>query len=743
VPEPRGIAIQSRVNLERLSADGSARASTGTITRFEVPTGPGVRVDTAGFSGLEVAGGYDSLLAKVITHVPTDDLTAAVRLADEALADFRIDGPASNVALLRAILARPELVAGTAGTSFVDTHLDELLPDEEPAAPVGSADEVRSPFTGTVVAVTAAVGDGVSKGSPLLVVESMKMEHVLVAPTSGAVAEIPAVVGQTLAEGEVVVRLVPDGTDSEVADDVVAVDPDHVRPDLAEVVERHRHGLDEARPDAVARRRRTGHRTARENIADLVDEGSFAEYGALTIAAQRQRRSLEDLIVNTPADGMVTGVGSINRDLVGGSRSRAVVMSYDYTVLAGTQGMINHKKTDRMLELAERQELPVVLFAEGGGGRPGDTDTAHVSGLDVRTFTSMGRLSGLVPTVGVVAGRCFAGNAALLGCCDVIIATRDANIGMGGPAMIEGGGLGVFTPEEVGPTSVQVPNGVIDVLVDDEAEAVSVARRYLSYFQGPLEEWECADQRLLRSALPENRVRAYDVRRVVELVADTGSVLELRPEFGRSVVTSLARIEGRPIGLVANDPTHLGGAIDAPSADKLARFLQLCDAHGLPVVTLCDTPGFMVGPESERSATVRHFSRLFVVGAHLSVPVVAVVLRKGYGLGAQGMVGGSFHGPAVTLAWPTGEIGGMGLEGAVRLGYRRELEAIEDLDERAKAFDALLADQYEQGKAVNAAAVFELDDVIDPAETRARVIAALPAPGAERTPRPRRFVDTW
>ena len=733
VPEPRGIAIQSRVNLERLDADGAAHATTGSINVFEVPTGPGVRVDTHGHTGFVATGRYDSLLAKVVTHTTRGGLTVAADQADAALAEFRVLGAGTNIGLLRAILRHPAFRDGSVTTTFVDDHLPELLPEEEPA-PDAEADTLVAGFAGTVVAVPVEAGAGVHRGDPLVVLESMKMEHVLVAPVSGTVAEVHVDVGETVAEGVVLVRLVPD----EVQEDANAareqVDPDAIRPDLAEAIERHRIGLDAARPDAVARRRRTGHRSARENIADLCDDDSFVEYGALAIAAQRQRRTFDDLIANTPADGMITGIGRINGE-------RAAVLSYDYTVLAGTQGYQNHRKTDRMLELAERQRLPVVLFAEGGGGRPGDTDTSTASGLDVPTFATMGRLSGSVPTVGIAAGRCFAGNAALLGCCDVIIATRDATIGMGGPAMIEGGGLGSHAPEDVGPTSVQVPNGVVDVLVADESEAVAVAKRYLSYFRNGVDDWQCADQRRLRSVVPENRVRVYDVRRAVELIADTDSVLELRPSFAVGIVTALARVEGRPLGVVANNPHHLGGAIDTPAADKLARFLQLCDAHALPVVSLVDTPGFMVGPDAERTATVRHFSRLFVIGANLSVPVVAIVLRKAYGLGAQGMVGGSFKSPAGIAAWPSGELGGMGLEGAVRLGYRRELDAIEDPDAREQAFAELLAAQYEKGKAVNAAAVFELDDVIDPADTRAVITRVLP-PEVARSQR-RTFVDTW
>jgi acetyl-CoA carboxylase carboxyltransferase component len=421
------------------------------------------------------------------------------------------------------------------------------------------------------------------------------------------------------------------------------------------------------------------------------------------------------------------------------------VVSYDYTVLAGTQGQRNHAKKDRLFELVERLRLPVVLFAEGGGGRPGDTDASGVSGLECMAFALFARLSGLVPLVGVVSGRCFAGNAALLGCCDVIIATEGSNIGMGGPAMIEGGGLGVYAPEDIGPISVQAPNGVIDVTVADDVEAVRVAKQYLSYFQGPTSEWECADQRRLRSVIPENRLRVYDVRAVVDTLCDSGSVLELRPQFGVGIVTALVRIEGRPLGIIANNPVHLGGAIDSDAADKAARFMQLCDAFDLPILFLCDTPGFMVGPEAEKTAQVRHFSRMFVVAASMTVPFFTIILRKGYGLGAQSMAGGSFRAPVFTVAWPTGEFGGMGLEGAVQLGFRRELDAIEDPEAREAEYQRLVARAYENGKALNTATYFEIDDVIDPADSRRRVVNALRAapPSPTRQGKKRPFIDTW
>jgi acetyl-CoA carboxylase carboxyltransferase component len=578
----------------------------------------------------------------------------------------------------------------------------------------------------------------------------MKMHHEVAAPEGGRIDELLVDVGMAVMPGDVLARLaaVPVGGDGDASAAVDGADESHPseRADLAEVHQRHRVGLDNARPAAVAKRRAVGRRTARENVADLVDEGSFVEYGPLVIAAQRRRRDLDDLIANTPADGMIGGLGTVNADLFDGHAARVIAVSYDYTVLAGTQGVKNHYKKDRLFELAERMQLPIVFFTEGGGGRPGDTDSpGGVSGLDCLAFLWFAQLSGLVPLVGVNAGYCFAGNAAILGCCDVVIATANSSIGMGGPAMIEGGGLGVFHPDEVGPMHVQVPNGVVDVPVADEAEAVQVAKRYLAFFQGATAEWACADQRLLRALVPENRLRIYDVRAVIRTLADTGSVLELRRHFGLGMVTALARVEGLPLGIVANDPSHLAGAIDRDGADKAARFMQLCDAFDVPLLFLCDTPGMMVGPEAEKSALVRHVSRLFVVGANLTVPFCTIVLRKGYGLGAQAMAGGSFKAPLFTVSWPTGEFGGMGLEGAVKLGYRKELAAIDDPAERARLFEEMVARMYEHGKAVNYATYFEIDDVIDPAESRRWITTALRSapPPAPRTGKKRPCVDTW
>ena len=597
-----------------------------------------------------------------------------------------------------------------------------------------------APFTGTVVATPALADAHVSAGTPVVVIEAMKMEHEIVAERDATVTGLHVGIGDTVTEGQALATISSDGGSAGTPATETEIPQSRERPDLQGVLERHALTSDARRPEAVARRHDRGRRTARENLSDLLDEGSFVEYGPLMFAAQEQRRSRQELIERTPADGLVGGVGAIAGQPV-------AAMSYDYTVLAGTQGMRNHQKKDRLFEIAERRRLPVVLFAEGGGGRPGDVDMPIIAGLDCRAFQYFAQLSGLVPLVGIASGYCFAGNAALLGCCDVVIATEDSSIGMGGPAMIEGGGLGVFEPGQVGPIDVQDANGVVDVRVPDDAAAVAAAKRYLGYFsRAEPSRSAVPDQSLLRDLIPENRKRVYAVRDVIEGLFDEGSALELRRGFGAGMVTVLARVDGRPLGVIANDPSHLGGAIDAEGADKAARFMGLCDAFSLPLLFLADTPGFMVGPESERTATVRHFSRMFVTGANLSVPTGTVVLRKGYGLGAQAMAGGSFKAPLFCVGWPTSEFGAMGLEGAVRLGMRRELEAIEDPAERERAYEAMVATAYERGRGISMASYFEIDDVIDPVDTR-RWIATLfdeAAPRWWETPGKRRpNVDTW
>jgi acetyl/propionyl-CoA carboxylase alpha subunit/acetyl-CoA carboxylase carboxyltransferase component len=768
-PVRRGHAVQWRINAEASPHAAQPQRASGLPPQLQLrlPSGPGLRVDTALQTGSVLDVRFDSLLAKLVVHTPGPDFADVVRRSQRALAECKVDGVATNLRLLQALAARPEFVRQDLHTGFVDAVWAELSTTVNAGSDtplVMSKDDpftLRAPMAGTLVKHSVAAGESVVAGAGLAVLEAMKMQHALPAPQAARVVAWLATVGDVVAPGQVLLRWAPLADADESAPAAQAWNATaigtQIRPDLQRVLDRQAFTQDAARPQAISKRHALGQRSARENVAELCDANSFSEYGALAVAAQRSRRSAEDLIANTPADGLVAGIGSINGALFGADASRAVVMAYDATVLAGTQGFRSHQKTDRLLGLALKNRLPLVLFAEGGGGRPGDVDMPTVAGLHVGSFVSMARLSGQVPTIGIAAGRCFAGNAALLGCCDVIIATRGSNIGMGGPAMIEGGGLGVFKPEAVGPAAVQSANGVIDVLVDDEAQAVRVARQYLGFFQGAFKVraagQTCADQSLLRDAVPENRQHVVNVQRIINVLFDTNSVLELRAGFGAGIVTALARIEGRPVGVLANQTTpntaHLGGAIDPSGADKAARFMQLCNAHGLPIVSLIDTPGFMVGPQIEQQAQVRHVARLFVVAAALRVPHFSVVLRKAYGLGAMAMAAGGFHAGDFCIAWPTGEFGAMGLEGAVRLGYRKELAAAADGAARQALFDQLLAQQINNGSALNMATTLEIDAVIDPTDTRAWLLRGLASAHprmAERKPQQpdtARFIDCW
>ena len=771
-PQVRGYAIQVRITAETTDATGVARPAHGRLEHFDPPAGPKVRVDTHAYNGYSPAPAFDTLLAKLIVFSASDDFPNVVRRLRRCLAEFRIVVVSTNIHLLQALVDREDFLVQRNHTRHIESILEALLvsaaqfsnerdakdrligetgttahPPDLPKQALEALPEglvaSRAPLSGRLVDVAAGVDAVVQKGQTIAVIEAMKMEYSVVAECNGKVIEVRADRGSNVQEGEILVVLEQDPGDADAEIVSETVDLDAIRPDLQAVLDRHAILYDDARPDAVAKRRSRGQRTARENLDDLCDEGSFVEFGALVIAAQATRRTREDLIANTPADGIVTGIGNVNGHEFGYDGSLTAVMAYDATVLAGTQGKRNHIKTDRLVERARRDELPMVLFAEGGGGRPGDVDFPFVSGLYQPSFAALAELSGEVPLLGIVSGRCFAGNAAFLGVCDVIIADRRANIGMAGPAMIEGGGLGVFRPEDVGPAPVQFANGVIDILVEDEAQAVTVAKHYLSMFQGRTKAWVAPDPRQLRHVVPENRLRVYDSRKVIEGIADVGSVLMLRAGFGVGMHTALARVEGQPVGIIANNPHHLGGAIDADAADKAARFMNLCDIHGLPIISLIDTPGFMVGPAEEAKAQVRHVSRMFVVAAKLRVAILAVALRKGYGLGAMAMAGGGFRSASCSVSWPTGEFGPMGLEGSIRLGFKKELENVPEGPQRQALYDQLVARAYERGHAINVASTTEIDAVIDPAQTRTWIRQGI-ASATLRASRARRsFVDTW
>lgn len=776
IAKPNGYAVQARICLETLNSDGTSKPSEGTLNVFSPPSGPGIRIDTGVSAGDTYTTLYDSMVAKFIARAPQFDM--ALNRLKRSVDECELLGVPNNLNLLSVLLSNPDVHSGEIHTRYIDEMATQLVEDvlgiekkanvTDPLSILSShpvtntsaqassthADEIEIPngmeaertiMSGILISYAVSPGDPVWPGKTFAVIESMKMEHELKASVSGIVDSLLITAGNTITDRQALLLIQPAEVERGSETDTADIDLDYIRSDLKDTLARIEASHDKNRPAAVKKRHGRGNRTARENIADLCDEDSFVEYGSVVLAAQRRRRSLDDLITNTTGDGMVCGLGHVNGHLFDENHSRIMAMSYDYMVLAGTQGALNHYKKDRMFEIAERQRLPVVLFAEGGGGRPGDTDVTGVAGLDCLAFTYFAKLSGLVPTIGIANGRCFAGNAVLLGCCDVVIATKNSNIGVGGPAMIEGGGLGAFRPEDIGPSEVQSENGVIDILVEDEAEATNAAKQYLSYFQGSLSEWEAPDKRALRFIVPEARKRWYDMRKVIEGIADIGSMMELRKHWAPGIITSFCRIEGRPVGILANNPSHLSGAIDAPGADKGTRFLQLCDAYDIPVVSLIDCPGIMVGPEIEKTALVRHASRMMVTGSNITTPMMSIVIRKGYGLGAQAMAGGSFKTPLFCVTWPTGEFGGMGLEGAVKLGFRKELEAIEDPEERLKVYNEMVERMYERGKAVNMASHFEVDDVIDPADTRRWIMAGLKSvpPSPRRTGKKRPNIDTW
>jgi acetyl/propionyl-CoA carboxylase alpha subunit len=825
-PEPRGYAIQARVCMESIGEDGSIRPSGGTLSAYEAPSGPGVRTDGFGYGGYQTSLLFDSLLAKVIGHSPSADFADAIARTSRALSEFRIEGIDTNIGFLRSILAHPDFVAGRIDTRFVDNEMIKLatasahlqtfvvpaggtvsadnpaggatssatggfagarvedsrdplalfnhdaqvksveLEEEDAAAPVGPV-ILAAPIQGTVIAVDVAEGDEVGVGATVATIEVLELHHVVSVPHSGVIHTVCVVVGDTIRKGDPIVQITRADVEDVAVDTAKTIDPDEIRADLAKVNERRTYIDDDFRQERIAKRHAKNQRSPSENIEHLFD-GTFREYGPLVTAGSWQKQQW--LRETTQADGLVMGIGNVNGDQFDDERSRAIVVHYDYMVVAGTQGGRGHYKQDRMYDLAGRYRLPLVLWAEGGGGRPGisggEAETlsdagAAVAGaaaidvagqggggvpIDSYTFTKLSQLSGLVPLVGVNSGRCFAGNTVMLACCDVIIAAENSTIGLGGPAMIEGGGLGIYTPEEVGPMSFQVPNGVVDILVKDDEEAIEVTAKYLSYFQGPIRDFEAHDQRKLRHIVPENRAMLYDMHELIETIADKDSILEIREAFGIGITTAFIRVEGRPMGLIANNPHHLSGAIDSDASDKAARFLQLCDTFDIPVLSMMDCPGIMIGPEYECTALLRHCARMFVTGANMTTPMFCVVVRKAYGMGARAMCGGSSLEPFFTVAWPTAEFADMTIDGRVRLTFGDELDAIEDPEERQVVYEQRVAECVDRAQAVNSGGTsYGIDDVIDPVDTRAWIAQGLRSlpPLSPRTEKKRPNVDTW
>lgn len=746
----RGYAMQLRLCAEKYNEAGVLSPSSGQISTLAMPDGPGVRVDTYIEQGFRPNPAYDSLVAKLIITVEQAPYARLVTRAENALKAFKTTGVETNRDLLLALLADDAVRTNNIDTLFLDRELPRFLAARKAFLPPDSISDAQSaaghaategpalsegefalhaPLSGQLVETVHMAGESIAAGRPLAIVEAMKMQHDVLAERDCTIVQWIKQSGDTVLADDVLAVLISAQETLKLETDEEDVDLGHIRPDLQALYDRRSKLTDDARPKARDKMHARGRMTVRAILETFMDAGSFHEIGSLNIPAQRTRRSYDDLIDYAPADGMVAGIGTVNAAHFTKAAAACAIVAYDYSVFAGTQGMYNHKKKDRIFEIIYRAKIPLVLFGGGGGGRPGDTDVRI--GLDIPTFYSFAKLKGHVPIIAVVAGNCFAGNAALVGIADIIIATKDASIGMGGPAMIEGGGLGHVAAADIGPVSRQAANGLVDLVVADEQEAIALAQQCLALFQGKIDAPSSQtngteqDQRLLRHIVPENRSRTFPVRHVIATVADKDTVVELKAAFGQAMVTAFARIDGRPVGIMANNNEVMAGAIDADAADKASRFLKLCECQRLPVISLCDTPGFMVGPEFERQGQVQKSCDLFATGANLTIPFFSIVLRKAYGLGAQAMAGGSFHAPLFSVSWPTGEFGAMGFEGAVRLGYSKELEAIADDADRQRFFDEKLQQLYDENKAIAAAEFLEIDDVIDPIETRQWIVHGL------------------
>jgi acetyl-CoA carboxylase carboxyltransferase component len=498
-------------------------------------------------------------------------------------------------------------------------------------------------------------------------------------------------------------------------------------------------GMDAGRPEAIAKQHAAGKRTVRERVAQLADAGSFIEFGALVTP--------DPLTVGEafhPADGVVAGTARVE--------GRPVAISgADYTVMGGSSGHAGRSKTARAIRLALDHGMPYVMLADGGGHRIQEgLDSRRFAAVETN-FQELVQLSGWAPTCAAMMGPGFAGpsnNAALA---DFIVMVRGtSSMGIAGPALVKAATGADVDKKTFGGADAQADqNGIADLAVDTDADALVAIRRYLSYFPsnarqppplGPTDDpFDRRDAELL-TLVPENSRRAYDVRRVIRAVVDRDSDFELKPSYARNVVTCLARLGGRSVGIIANQPSHLAGTLDAAACEKVAHFISVCDAFGLPLVFMVDIPGFLVGEAAERSGLAKRSARIVYELGRATVPRLSVVLRKGYGLGFIAMNGGHGFGADLTVAWPTAEICAMSIEGAVDVAFKHEVNAAPDPAARRAE---MIAEHRSRVSPLRAAQGFGVDDIIDPRDTRPLLIESLirMAPRRHSGGGPRKFHD--
>ncbi len=735
-----GMAAQARVNMERTASDGQVLPTGGTLTAFDPPTGPRLRVDTFGYQGYRASASFDSLLAKVIAVAPSGRWPDARQRLDRALSEFRIDGVGTNRDGLRAILADEDVAAGRFDTTLVErknllsansTALRNRFAAsgaEGEAAPVqagpAGTEAVPSPTGGRVVALRVAVGDAVAAGQVVAVVEAMKMEHSVTAAGSGHVRELAVRAGDAVVADQPLLWLEP----AEVAAGGASAEAEEDGMAAAIVAVRRHHDslLDGARPQAVEKQHARGALTVRERIEGLCDTGTFQEFGGLIRNEKVEKPA--------PADGVVTGTARIDGRPV-------MVMAQDFTVFGGSSGHLGGDKMERAAAIARRQGLPVVMLLDGGGHRIQDGQSSRAYASAVRIFHDFAEMSGWVPMVSAVLGAGFAANTNYSAMADLVVMVRGkSTMGLAGPALVKAGTGEVATTEALGGAGVQVDRqGLADLGVASEQDAFASIRRFLSYLPSnaglspPIAaEWSPpAGKTSLEAIVPANTRRAYDMRHVIDAIADAGSAFELKPTFAANVLTTFGRMSGRPVGFIANQPLVQGGMLDAWACEKAAHFIALCDAYGLPLIYLADIPGLSIGSGAEATTLGRRSAKMLFELGHASVPRISIVLRKGYGLGYLAMAGGRSFDADACFAWPTAEICAMSVEGSVDVAYRNVYERAENpAARRQELIDAIRAEI----SPIKAAEGFGIDDVIEPGETRARILEVL-----ERAPlrRPR------